>query len=267
LTPKEAQDRRSKTQNIVQRVAALYGITEGGVKLTYEDSLLVTLPWRAEARDAHFMKIFAECVTDSHGTVNVLDAFGGVGFDFFALMGFMGKLVRQRQTRSACVCIAQPEDDTGRFDRLEHNIRAYVRFNEVPGLRTRVFADTIQSTLRNEIDRGTEFKVIYADPPWPAPPSEGGGGAHGSAVKPSYVTLAYIKHLKETLFDPLAEIRAPRAAFICLKAPTPFVEFSIALFKSSPYLRGYELDADIPMLYRAGNIVGYFHFLRFVGRH
>jgi len=64
------------------------------------------------------------------------------------------------------------------------------------------------------------------------------------------------------VFRPFALAEARRPKFICFKAPTPFVEFSLALFEEVPsFSDGYKLKASIPFRDKRGAIRLYYHFL------
>jgi hypothetical protein len=250
-----SSSRDPKTQGIVRTIATAFRLPVEDLRYTAADCAMATLPTRAQERNAYLLEIFQTKVSGRHLTV--LDAFAGAGTDFFSIMSLLEQLIDSKAIRTGSVFTTQPIVDDDRCARFESNFDLYLATHgNRDGRIDAVFSNVVVETLLrcHFGDRGVPafFNLIYADPPWPSPSSK--------------ATEAFIDIVKKTLFDPLVEIGAPPAAYICLKAPTPFSEFSRTLFTSSAYLTGYVFDNEIKMFNRYGDVVGYFHFLKFVGK-
>jgi hypothetical protein len=240
-----------KTRGIIQMIASAFGLLAASLKLTAADCAMLTLPCRAVERNEYIWKIFGKSLED----LMILDAYSGAGGDMFSFMKLGEQLINDPNSSVSSVAIvgAQPVVD-GRYERLRSNVKQYLAVHRNDRIRVDICNATVEKFL-SEMFGGcgakASFHLIYADPPWPTPSSD--------------TTAVFIGNVKRTVFDTLAKIGAPPAAYICLKAPTPFVEFSGTLFQSSTYLSGYVFDKEIKMFNRRGKVVGYFHFLRFVG--
>jgi hypothetical protein len=104
---------------------------------------------------------------------------------------------------------------------------------------------------------GLVVHLLYVDPPWELPTGFVSGKQYGSAAKPSPVTMSLIRRIATDVFEPLEKKKALPPWYVCLKVPTPFVEFSLALKEESRFMRDYELFREIPSLNRHGQPVYY----------
>jgi hypothetical protein len=107
-----------------------------------------------------------------------------------------------------------------------------------------------------------QIDLLYLDPPWTLPEGFSLATNRGTDRKPSLATANYISRIGSDVFRPLILAAAQRPKFICFKAPTPFIEFSLALFEAAPsFSRGYTLRASIPFRDKRGAIRLYYHIV------
>jgi hypothetical protein len=232
-------------------------------ELTEPEANMVSLPQRTEERNELLASLFAEEKPDA--VVTIVDAYACVGGDTLSF----AKLASDRKFRTEIYAVqkVQPKkddegDDKGRFARLEKNIAAFLDGNPVVRLSAKVSAVNmpIQDFIRKK--PFSEISLLYLDPPWNLPEGFDLSTNRGTDKKPSPATMLYIDRVQSEIFGPLAAAKAPRPRLIGLKTPTPFIEFSIALFDLAPFTRGYALVKSIPFRDKRGAIRLYYHILK-----
>ena len=160
------------------------------------------------------------------------------------------------------------KDEHGRLQRCKAHVNEFLKTSGYDGAEVVFFEKRIQDVVveclgRGGFDGGVD--LLYLDPPWDLPEGFCLATNRGSANKPSEATRRIVARLEREVFGPLLAVRATPAAYVCVKTPTPFEEFRVALFEASPYLRGFVLDNQIKVYNRRGAISMYFIVLRYEG--
>ena len=221
-------------------------------KVDYEESLMVTLPKRSEDRDARIMQCLSNVKPDT--PIVMADVYGGVGGDSLAIWKLLDEM-----GRAGIIFVAQPVVDGGRFDRLSHNVSAYKAVAKKTKVKVHLFDKHFHDVVAEFLERGSGVCVhlLYMDPPWELPTGFVSGTQYGTAERPSEVTMSLILRMEADVFKPLKEKKALPPWYVCLKVPTPYVEFSLALKKESRFMRDYDLIRQIPSLNKHGRPVYY----------
>ena len=219
---------------------------------------MVSLPWRIVERDALFRQVF-----EGYTELTVVDLYANVGGDTLA---FMAAALRAKRTTSIlAVQHSAPEDDDAkqtRFQKLDQNVdQFYPRVDKYVSLGcfNQDVKFFMEHTLAKQDMRTAD--LLYMDPPWNLPEGYSLANDHGTAANPSAPTLALVRKLEKEVFGPLFRIKYPPPRVVCIKAPTPFDQFRVVLFKSSPYLRAYTLLGTLPIRNSKGSVCMYFHIL------
>ena len=241
-----------KTVAIAKMMAKAFGIP--AFKVDPEEAAMVTLRHRSELRDAALKKLLSVVPVDTE--IVIADTHGGVGGDSLAFWEMLRSMSRNGQ-----ILITQPVEEGGRTDRLLHNLAAYKKAASGPGARVEVTLKRMcfEKMVADKLDpaSGLVVHLLYVDPPWELPTGFVSGKQYGSAAKPSPVTMSLIRRIATDVFEPLEKKKALPPWYVCLKVPTPFVEFSLALKEESRFMRDYELFREIPSLNRHGQPVYY----------
>ena len=234
-------------------------------RLTKEEADMVSLPGRTEARDAVFARLVYGQPTSNR--MVVVDAFSNVGTDGLA---FMAQAAAFRR-RITLICVQRSvEEDRDprqeRFLRMRDNLTDFYNLGGVKeyvqlGMEHEFVRDFIGVRLAELCIRSID--LLYMDPPWHLPEGFCLANDRGTDKKPSAPTLALVGLLAREVFAPLHAVGYPPPRIVCIKAPTPFVQFSLVLFEAAPYLRAnnYALFESITVRNRRGSICMYFHIL------
>ena len=244
----------AKTAGISKTLSAHFGIRIVG--LTDDESSMVSLPTRTGERNAYFAELFKK-----HPSVRIVDGYACIGGDTLSFM----KWAMDNKLKIHVFAVQKKEH--GRAERLQLHVDSFIDATGYADAKVTCFDKQVQDVIkllkRCGVDAGVE--LLYFDPPWDLPEGFDLSKNHGSAKKPSEATIRFINRLEREVFGPLVEAGADPAAYVCLKAPTPFEEFSVALFQASAYLSGYTLDREIKVRNARGQIILYYHTLKFVG--
>lgn len=251
--------------------------------LTPKDADMITLPSRKQGRDdcifAHLSKLLPKASSakpSDDEIVRIFDAYAGAGGDciHFSEEAFKRKM----HIRIVCTQNSDPNDCRLYGDEKDPQQNRYVRLGmnqnlifSINGHMKRKLVgfllcnEPVQNFILTQLTETKYFRertdCLYCDPPWMLPEGFDLGKDQGTEHKPSAATTTLIKRLEKEVFGPLHKIRYPCPSLICIKAPTPFQEFRVALFETSPYLRAYALLETIPVRNRRGSICMYFHVL------
>jgi len=252
-------DTSGKLEGVSRMMEAHYGIPK--FQATKEEVDMVSLPNRLSERNALFERVVFGGAADPDRVRVVLDLYANVGGDTLAFMKQAGDAMVR--TRIASVQYEKSAFDQDRVDRLFQNIDQFhpkVKSYTVVTVVNQTVTQFIRKDLRSKV--GFERSdLLYADPPWDLPEGFSLGKDGGSAARPSAPTQALVRKLQDEVFGPLKQIGYPPPHVVCIKAPTPFDEFSRVLFELTPYLRVYDLLETIPVRNRRGSICMYFHAL------
>jgi len=225
------------------------------IVMTAEEADMVSLPQRTGERN----RLLTELLSGLGRPAVVVDGYACIGGDTlsFAQMASLNGLkldIRAVQTSS--------RDDMGRFPRLVKHVDMYFKNN--PAARKAAKVTLLNKPIQDFIVEHKDLKIdlLYLDPPWNLPEGFDLATNRGTDCRPSLATTTYISRIGSDVFGPLILAAAQRPKFICLKAPTPFAEFSLALFEAAPsFSRGYTLRASIPFRDKRGAIRLYYHIL------
>ena len=243
-----------KTAAISGLLSREYGIPI--VRLTPEEAAMVSHPGRTVERNAYFATLFGE-----YPLVRIVDAYACIGGDTLSFLKWAMVHGLKLQV------FAVQKKEHGRSERLKTHVDSFIDATGYSNATVTCFDKQIQDVIKLLQHCGVDpaVELLYFDPPWDLPEGYDLSTNHGSAKNPSEATMLFIDRLEREVFGPLVQVGAAPARYVCLKAPTPFVEFSVALFQASPYLRGYKLDKEIKVRNARGQIILYYHTLKFVG--
>ena len=223
--------------------------------LTVEESNMISLAGRTLERDMLISMMMK--ALDRPGVV--VDGYACVGGDTlsFMQMAFLNQLTLQIHAVQGFS--ADEKVDPTRIERLKSHVDQYFKKNPTTAKVT-VANQCMQNFIVEHKD--LQIDLLYLDPPWNLPEGFDLATNRGTDRKPSLATKIYISRIVSEVFRPFALAEARRPKFICFKAPTPFVEFSLALFEEVPsFSDGYKLKASIPFRDKRGAIRLYYHFL------
>ena len=243
-----------KTAAISGLLSREYGIPI--VRLTPEEAAMVSHPGRTVERNAYFATLFGE-----YPLVRIVDAYACIGGDTLSFLKWA--MVNGLKLQ----IFAVQKKEHGRSERLKTHVDSFIDATGYSNATVTCFDKQIQDVIKLLQHCGVDPAVdlMYFDPPWDLPEGYDLSTNHGSAKNPSEATMLFIDRLEREVFGPLVKVGAAPARYVCLKAPTPFVEFSVALFQASSYLSGYKLDKEIKVRNARGQIILYYHTLKFVG--
>lgn len=243
-----------KTAAISGLLSREYGIPI--VRLTPEEAAMVSHPGRTVERNAYFATLFRE-----YPLVRIVDAYACIGGDTLSFL----KWAMENGLKLQIFAVQKKEH--GRSERLKTHVDSFLDATGYSNATVTCFDKQIQDVIKLLQHCGVDPAVdlLYFDPPWDLPEGYDLSTNHGSAKNPSEATMLFIDRLEREVFGPLVKVGAAPARYVCLKAPTPFVEFSVALFQASSYLSGYKLDKEIKVRNARGQIILYYHTLKFVG--
>ena len=266
LSPAE---QKAKTDNIRKRIGEHFKIP---FNMDDSESSRVSLPWRTGDRNEYFTSLFGRLGRK----IRVVDAYACIGGDSLAFLKWAG------DNGIDMMLVMVQKDEFNRFERLKTHVTSFMKANRMDASNAVFLKMPVQDVVAGFLGPASSVgavDMLYLDPEWDLP--EGFDLKHnkGTALEPSKATIGVMARLHVEVFEPLAEVGASPAAYICLKTPTPFEEFSVYLWKISPYLRGYVFDKEIEVLRRphvdgqrtrAGRnqkseICMYFIFLRYKG--
>ena len=245
----------AKTVAIAEMMAKAFRIPK--FEVSDAECQMVTLPKRSESRDALLRELFSGIPSETK--IVIADSHGGVGGDTLALWKLLCSM-----GRDGTIFVSQPveEDgrkDDGRADRLIHNLASFSKVAR--GSVVEVFLNRIK--FKNVVDKaldpssGIVVHLLHVDPPWELPKGFVSGKQYGTAANPSPVTMSLIRRIATDVFEPLEKRKALPPWYVCLKVPTPYEEFKLALRAESPFMRDYELVKEIPGLNRHSQPVYY----------
>jgi hypothetical protein len=261
----------AKTANISRMIGDHFKLSVE-FELTHMESSMVSLPGRTKDRDEYFTELFAPLGRK----IRIVDAYACIGGDSLAFLKWAG------DNGIDMTLVMVQKDEFNRFERLKTHVTSFMKANRMDESNVVFLKMLVQDVVTGFLGSTRSVgavDMLYLDPEWDLP--EGFDLKHnkGTALEPSLATIRILGRLHGQVFEPLANVGAPPAAYICLKTPTPFEEFSVFLWDTSPYLRGYVFDKEIEVLRRprvdgqrtrAGRnqkseICMYFIFLRYKG--
>ena len=223
-------------------------------ELSDEEANMVSLPQRCVTRNESIARLLTGL---GHAAV-VIDCYACVGGDTLSF----AKMAEEYGLRLEIMAVqCSSSDDMGRVERLREHVRLYFRHNSTAGdyAKVLVFNTPVQKFIMESLEKPID--LLYLDPVWHLPEGFDLSTNHGTDVDPSPATVSFITSIQNDVFGPMLEKGCPRPGLICLKAPTPFVEFSLALFNVSPFVRGYTLRESIPFRDRHGVVRFFYHIL------
>ena len=260
------QEAATGTRNTYGKVQGIRQLMqdEYGVKFysTEDEANMISLPSRIEGRTDVLEELW-----EGKPVVTVLDLYANVGGDTLAFM--KQALEAKRAINIVAVQLTDRQDNEkglSRFDRLSKNIGAYAdsvvkRAGKVHLVTMNTDVGDFIRTHLKSLHGFEKADLLYADPPWNLPDGFCLGKDCGTTANPSAPTLALVRRLQIEVFGPLQKVKYPVPELICIKAPTPFDEFKVVLFTTSPYLSGHVLLKTLPVRNRRGSICMYFHIL------
>jgi hypothetical protein len=246
---------QAKVKGIQDTMKDAYGIP--GFNITVEESNMVSLPQRTVERN----QTLAALLGGLGRPAVVVDGYACVGGDTLSFAQMAERFGLKLEILAVQKSSREEGDDKNRFARLKNHVGLYFKHNSTSA-KLSAKVSLINAPVQDFIVKNKkEVDLLYLDPNWNLPEGFDLSTNRGTDRKPSLATSIYIDRVQSEVFGPMLASSHSRPKFICLKAPTPFVEFSLALFEAAPFVRGYELLKSIPFRDKRGAIRLYYHVL------
>ena len=234
-----------RTASISAELTKFFGLLRR-FELSYDESLMVTLPKRSDVRDAFLKTLFSK--VPSGKRIRIFDTHGGVGGDALAMIKILNDMGRDGK-----IMVSQPKGfagEVGRPERLANNISAILEVADQSDVKVTLSVKRFQDVIASQPDSASGYTVhlLYVDVPWELPEGFVSGKQCGTAENPSDVTISLIQRMAADVFEPLEKKKASPPWYVCLKVPNPYEEYKIALHTG--FMQDYKLIKAIPGLNR-----------------
>ena len=220
------------------------------MKLDPSIASMLSLPTRTGERNAYLLSLLKQFVG---GKINIVDGYACVGGDTLSWL----KLALENGIEMDVHAVQRKEG--GRFEKLKQYTNEFLGLFKNPCAQATLYGMPIEKFIQEYLQG--QIHMLYLDPPWNIPEGFDLKKNCGSRDKPSIPTLDLVNRLEAEVFGPLHSINYPPPLLVCIKAPTPFVEFSKVLPDTCVYLRSYGLKKSIPFVDKRGKIRLYYHIL------